>query len=59
MNRQRAEEIAQSPDMKHVTYSGNQVYIQHVNDAHTARVFTLYSPENEFDAQLEKLNEKL
>ncbi|HLS10021.1 H-type small acid-soluble spore protein [Lentibacillus sp.] len=59
MNRQRAKEIAQSPDMKYVTYNGNQVYIQHVNDAQTARVFAINDPENEFDAQLEKLNEKL
>ncbi|WP_010531366.1 H-type small acid-soluble spore protein [Lentibacillus jeotgali] len=58
MNRQRADEIAQSPEMKDVTYNGNQVYIQHVNDSHTARVFALNNPEIEFDAQLAKLNEK-
>lgn len=58
MNRQRAEEIAQSPDMKDVSYNGQSIYIQHVNDQNTARVFTLDNPENEFDAQLAKLNEK-
>ncbi|SFA94294.1 small acid-soluble spore protein H (minor) [Lentibacillus halodurans] len=57
MNRQRALEIAQSADMKHVTYNGHPIYIQHVNDQHTARIFALDDPENEFDAQLAKLNE--
>lgn len=60
MNRQRAEEIAQSRDMKNVTYNGKQVYIQHVSDQNeTARVFALNDTENEFDAQLAQLNEKL
>ncbi|QKY70750.1 H-type small acid-soluble spore protein [Lentibacillus sp. CBA3610] len=59
MNKQRAEEIAQSADMKDVTYNGQQIYIQHVNDQNTARIFPLNDPENEFDAQLAKLNERL
>lgn len=58
MNKRRALEIAASPDMKNVTHNGNQVYIQHVNEQnHTARVFPLDEPENEFDAQLESLHE--
>ncbi|MFD1362883.1 H-type small acid-soluble spore protein [Lentibacillus salinarum] len=57
MNRQRAEEIAQSADMKNVTYNGQQIYIQHVNDQQTARVFALDDRQNEFDAQLTKLHE--
>ncbi|WP_163969353.1 H-type small acid-soluble spore protein [Oceanobacillus halotolerans] len=57
MHKQRAEEIAQAPDMKYVTYNGQQVYIQHV-DQQTARVFPLDNPETEFDAQLTKLIEK-
>ncbi|MBP1949297.1 H-type small acid-soluble spore protein [Virgibacillus litoralis] len=59
MNRQRAEEIAQSANMKNVTYNGKQVYIQYVSDQNeTARVFALDDTENEFDAQLAQLNEK-
>lgn len=34
MNITRAQQIAQSPDMKHVTYNGKAVYIEHV-DAQT------------------------
>ncbi len=60
MNRQRAEEIAQTADMKNVTYNGKQVYIQHVSDqGDTARVFALDDTENEFEAQLVQLIEKL
>ncbi|WP_164667290.1 H-type small acid-soluble spore protein [Virgibacillus doumboii] len=60
MNRQRAEEIAQSANMKNVMYNGEQIYIQHVNEgSETARVFALNDPENEFDAQLANLNEKM
>ena len=58
MNRQRAEEIAQSPDLKHVTYNGTPIYIQHVDEQnHTARVFLLDNPENEFDVELSSLIE--
>lgn len=58
MNKRRALEIAASPDMKNVTHSGNQVYIQHVNEQnHTACGFPLEEPENEFDVQLESFHE--
>lgn len=58
MNKRRALEIASSPDMKNVTHNGNQVYIQHVDEQnHTARIFPLDEPENEFDVQLESLHE--
>ncbi len=59
MNRLRAEEIAQSPDLKNVTYQGKQVYIQHVDEQNeTARVYPLDEPHNEFDVQLSHLIEK-
>ncbi|MUK88536.1 H-type small acid-soluble spore protein [Ornithinibacillus sp. L9] len=59
MQKLRAEEIAQSPDMKNVIYNGKPVYIQHVNNNNeTARVFLLDNPEQEFDAQLSRLFEK-
>ncbi|MFA1819259.1 H-type small acid-soluble spore protein [Virgibacillus oceani] len=58
MDRHRAEEIAQSPDMKHVTYNGQQIYIQHVHEqSNSARIFSLEQPEREFDVQLESLME--
>lgn len=60
MNKQRAKEISQAPDMKHVTYNGEQVYIQHVNkERNTARIHSLDDPENEFDVQIESLQEEV
>ncbi|WP_188207917.1 H-type small acid-soluble spore protein [Alkalibacillus aidingensis] len=60
MDRIRAQEIAESPDMKNVQCHGKKVYIQHVNDgSETARVYDLNDPENEFDAQLSDLHEKI
>ncbi|MDY0409684.1 H-type small acid-soluble spore protein [Virgibacillus soli] len=59
MNRMRAEEIANSPDLQHVVYNGKRVYIQNVNsESDTARVYYLDDPSNEFDAQLSNLFEK-
>jgi len=58
MDRQRAQEIAQSPDMKYVTYNGEQVYIQHVDEQkNTARIFPLNDPENEFEIHIGNLQE--
>lgn len=59
MNKQRAEEIAQSPDLKQVTYNGQMVYIQHVEgQSNTARIYILDDPTNEFEVQLTNLFEK-
>ncbi|MCR6098703.1 H-type small acid-soluble spore protein [Salipaludibacillus agaradhaerens] len=59
MDKQRAEEIAHSPDMKHVTYNGTPIYIQHVDDVtDTARIFSLTQPENEFDVPVTSLIEE-
>ncbi|GGH70512.1 small, acid-soluble spore protein H [Compostibacillus humi] len=58
MNKQRAIEITESPDLVHVTYNGQRVYIQHVNeDNNTARVYPLDDPQNEFDVDLDQLKE--
>lgn len=58
MNTNRANEIASSPEMKHVTYQGVPVYIQNVDEqSETARVFPLDNPENEMDVQVNQLNE--
>ncbi|MCE7791111.1 H-type small acid-soluble spore protein [Salipaludibacillus sp. CUR1] len=59
LDRHRAEEIAASPDMKHVLYKGRPVYIQHVHkDGQTARIFTTDNPENEFEVPVSSLIEK-
>lgn len=58
MNKQRAQEISQSPDMKHVMYNGEQVYIQHVDEQNnTARIFPINDPDNEFEVALDNLKE--
>lgn len=57
MDRQRAKQISESPDMKKVTYNGKQVFIQNVNDNDTARIYPLDQPENEQDVALSQLEE--
>src|SRR5699024_7160231 len=58
MNSQRAVEISESPDMKYVTYNGEQVYIQNVDEkSNTARIFPLGNPQNEFDVDINSLRE--
>ncbi|AIQ12215.1 small acid-soluble spore protein H [Paenibacillus durus] len=48
MNTQRAQEIAASPIMEHVTYEGTPIYIQHVDEnTGMARIYPLDRPENE------------
>ncbi|HLU23087.1 MAG TPA: H-type small acid-soluble spore protein [Bacillaceae bacterium] len=59
MNIQRAKEIAESPEMKYVSYNGKPVYIQHVNkESNTARLYPLDDPGNEMEVQLTNLMEK-
>ncbi|MGM8365817.1 H-type small acid-soluble spore protein [Virgibacillus sp. W0181] len=58
MTTQQAREIAQSPEMKHVTHNGQHVYIQQVDDQNkTARIFPLDEPENEFTVPINGLQE--
>ncbi len=58
MDRQRAEEIATSPKMEHVTLNGVPVYIQNVHEQKDlARIYPLNDPENEQEVPLEKLEE--
>lgn len=58
MNAQRAQEIAASPDMAHVTYQGMPIYIQHVDEqAEMARIYPLDQPENEQSVPLNSLEE--
>ncbi|AXF56924.1 small acid-soluble spore protein H [Salicibibacter kimchii] len=58
MDEQRAQEIAHSPDMKHVTYEGTPIYIQHVDENNgMARIFPLDQPEEEKSVSVNSLME--
>ncbi|TCP29165.1 small acid-soluble spore protein H (minor) [Scopulibacillus darangshiensis] len=58
MNKQRAQEIASSPVMANVSYKGDAIYIQHVDDKNeTARIYALDQPENEQEVSLNDLKE--
>ncbi|MCX8047501.1 MAG: small acid-soluble spore protein H [Anoxybacillus gonensis] len=58
MNIIRAQQIAQSPDMKDVTYNGKSVYIEHV-DAQTemATIHFLDDPEKQQRVPVTQLEE--
>ncbi|CAM4407076.1 small acid-soluble spore protein H [Paenibacillus phoenicis] len=59
MDSQRAKEIVASPTMVNVTYDGEPVYIQHVDEKkETARIYPLGQPENEKEVPLSQLNEQ-
>ncbi|MDQ8733549.1 H-type small acid-soluble spore protein [Paenibacillus sp. LHD-38] len=57
MNKQRAIEISESPIMENVTYQGTPVYIQHVNENDTARIYPLGQSDQEITVSLESLIE--
>ncbi|KRE48115.1 H-type small acid-soluble spore protein [Paenibacillus sp. Soil522] len=58
MNKLRAQEIAESPVMAHVTYEGNAIYIQHVDhDKETARIYPLHDSEQELEVPIQSLVE--
>lgn len=58
MNKQRAQEIAQSPVMANVRFQGKQIYIQHVDEQNgTARIYPLEQPEQEMDVSVDELSE--
>lgn len=59
MNAERAQEIADSPDMINVTYNNVPIYIQNVNEGNeTARVYPLDDPEHEQEVSLSQLKEQ-
>lgn len=59
MNNQRAREIMESPETINVTYNGEMIYIQNVDDTNdTARVYPLNNPEAEQDVPLRMLKEE-
>lgn len=48
MNLQRAKEIAESPVMADVTFNGERIYIQNVDDEEgLARIYPLDNPQDE------------
>ncbi|WP_424768337.1 H-type small acid-soluble spore protein [Paenibacillus sp. sgz302251] len=57
MNKQRAIEISESPIMENVTYQGTPIYIQHVYDNDTARIYPLDHSEQEMTVSLDSLIE--
>ncbi|MCP3026388.1 H-type small acid-soluble spore protein [Halobacillus sp. A5] len=60
MNSQRAQEIASSSVMAHVTYNNAPIYIQHVNEENeTARIYSMQNPENELEVSLAELIEEI
>ncbi|NHN29313.1 small acid-soluble spore protein H [Paenibacillus agricola] len=59
MNKQRAQEIVESPVMIDVTYQGTPIYIQNVDEHNEmARIYPLGEPENEQSVPLDSLNEQ-
>lgn len=58
MNVTRAQQIAQSPDMKNVTYNGKSVYIEHVDaQTETATIHFLDNPEKQQLVPVSQLEE--
>ncbi|XJZ26503.1 H-type small acid-soluble spore protein [Bacillota bacterium Lsc_1132] len=59
MDKNRAKEIVNSPNMIKVTYDGAPIYIQHVHDNDdTARIYPLDHPENEKNVPVSSLVEQ-
>jgi small acid-soluble spore protein H (minor) len=58
MNKIRAIEISVSPAMENVTFQGTPVYIQHVYENDTVRVYPLDNREQEQIVPLESLVEQ-
>ncbi|WP_138419083.1 H-type small acid-soluble spore protein [Aquibacillus sediminis] len=58
MDPQRAREIVDFPIMVNVTYDGQPIYIQHIDEYNqTATVFPIDQPHNEVNVSLEQLDE--
>jgi len=58
MNTRRAKEIVSSPNMINVTYNGQEIYIENVNESNeTAKVHPLNQPEKKQEVPLNSLRE--
>ncbi|WP_077214966.1 small acid-soluble spore protein H [Bacillus dakarensis] len=59
MNAQRAQEIASSPNMANVTYNGEGIYIEHVDETNgIATIHSLNEPNNKQSVSVTSLNEQ-
>ncbi len=59
MNVQRAKEISEAPVMANVTFNGERVYIQNVDDEQgLARIYPLDNPHDEKQVALDDLIEQ-
>lgn len=59
MDAKRAQEIADSPKMANVTYNGNRVYIEHVDQgSNTATVHPLNDPSSKLSVEITNLHER-
>ncbi|MGC5772755.1 H-type small acid-soluble spore protein [Paenibacillus pabuli] len=57
MNKQRAIDISESAIMKNVTYNDTPIFIQHVNEDETARIYLIGNSEQEITVPLSSLTE--
>lgn len=58
MNAKRAQEIANSPIMANVTYNGERIYIQQVDEQNnTAKIYPLDNPNQKQTVSVENLVE--
>ncbi|QTM98868.1 H-type small acid-soluble spore protein [Sediminibacillus dalangtanensis] len=58
MESQRAKAIRQSQDLIKVTYQGNPVYIQEIDEQNgTAQVYVLEDPSRQQNVAIEQLQE--
>jgi small acid-soluble spore protein H (minor) len=58
MDVKRAQQIAKSGEMVHVTHHGTQVYILDVDtNKETAKVYALHTPSQEYETPLTTLEE--
>ncbi|WP_458126993.1 H-type small acid-soluble spore protein [Paenibacillus sp. Z3-2] len=57
MNKQRAIEISESTIMKKVTYQDTPIFIQHVNEDETARIYPVGDSEQEMTVPLSSITE--
>ncbi|WP_202077480.1 small acid-soluble spore protein H [Caldalkalibacillus salinus] len=59
MDAQRAQEIASSPDMVNVTYNGEPIYIEHVDqDKGVATIHSLNEPNQKQSVTIDGLTEQ-
>lgn len=59
MDAQRAQEIASSDNMANVTYNGERVYIEHVDQGNgTATIHTLDNPNSKQSVSVTSLQEQ-